>query len=44
MSVEELVTFLKQTYNVIAVNVFLETMKVYDKSGEVPQIMTQKNL
>ena len=44
MSLEELITFIKQSYNVIALNVFLETIKVYDKSGEVPQIMIQKNL
>lgn len=44
MSLDELITFIKQSYNVIALNVFLETIKVYDKSGEVPQIMIQKNL
>lgn len=44
MSLDELIAFLKQTYNVIVLNIFLETLKVYDKSGETPQIMSQKNL
>lgn len=44
MSLEELIAFLKQSYNIIVVTIFLENIKVYDKSGEIPLIMQQKNL
>lgn len=44
MSLDELLDFFKKTYNITLLNIFIENIKVFDKSGEVPKFMAQNSL